>query len=79
VGSWTAGWLAFFLESDGSLSATPYVRWRTPAAAASATACDRNRGIHSGKHTITGTVHRVAFYDSQFRISNIISQTDIIK
>lgn len=28
---------------------------------------------------MTGTVHRVAIYDSHFRLTNIISQTDIIK
>eukprot|EP00882_Tetradesmus_deserticola_P002977 GHRQ01003161.1.p1 GENE.GHRQ01003161.1~~GHRQ01003161.1.p1 ORF type:complete len:423 (+),score=182.98 GHRQ01003161.1:682-1950(+) len=38
-----------------------------------------DRGWHKGKHIVTGTVHRVAIYDSQFRITNIISQTDIIK
>jgi CBS-domain-containing membrane protein len=37
------------------------------------------RGAHKGKHIVTGTVHRVAIYDNHFRISNIISQTDIIK
>ncbi|WIA21514.1 hypothetical protein OEZ85_000717 [Tetradesmus obliquus] len=36
-------------------------------------------GAHQGKHIVTGTVHRVAIYDNHFRISNIISQTDIIK
>ncbi|KAF6250582.1 hypothetical protein COO60DRAFT_796807 [Scenedesmus sp. NREL 46B-D3] len=39
----------------------------------------KERGGHTGKHIVTGTVHRVAIYDSHFRISNIISQTDIIK
>lgn len=38
-----------------------------------------SRGAHSGKHIMTGTVHRVAIYDSMFRLMNIISQTDIIK
>lgn len=37
------------------------------------------RGVHHGRHIVTGTVHRVAIYDSQFRLNNIISQTDIIK
>jgi len=35
--------------------------------------------MHAGKHIVMGTVHRVAIYDSHFRLSNIISQTDIIK
>ncbi|WIA41945.1 hypothetical protein OEZ86_009253 [Tetradesmus obliquus] len=39
----------------------------------------KERGAHQGKHIVTGTVHRVAIYDNHFRISNIISQTDIIK
>eukprot|EP00878_Enallax_costatus_P010411 GHUV01010866.1.p1 GENE.GHUV01010866.1~~GHUV01010866.1.p1 ORF type:complete len:449 (+),score=124.72 GHUV01010866.1:208-1554(+) len=37
------------------------------------------RGTHRGKHIVTGTVHRVAVYDNQFRLQNIISQTDIIR
>lgn len=37
------------------------------------------RGKHSGKHIVQGTVHRVAIYDSLFRLVHIISQTDIIK
>jgi hypothetical protein len=44
-----------------------------------AACCCCCRGAHQGKHIVTGTVHRVAIYDSHFRISNIISQTDIIK
>eukprot|EP00879_Flechtneria_rotunda_P008799 GHRR01009215.1.p1 GENE.GHRR01009215.1~~GHRR01009215.1.p1 ORF type:complete len:348 (+),score=71.84 GHRR01009215.1:438-1481(+) len=39
----------------------------------------KERGSHMGKHIVTGTVHRVAIYDAQFRLINIISQTDIIK
>jgi CBS-domain-containing membrane protein len=35
--------------------------------------------VHRGKHIVTGTVHRVAIYDSHFRLMHIISQTDIIK
>jgi hypothetical protein len=38
-----------------------------------------HRGKHGGKHIMTGTVHRVAIYDSMFRLMHIISQTDIIK
>lgn len=44
-----------------------------------AVCCLLFRGKHGGKHIMTGTVHRVAIYDSMFRLMHIISQTDIIK
>ncbi|KAF8058362.1 cysG [Scenedesmus sp. PABB004] len=39
----------------------------------------KDRGSHTGRHIISGTVHRVGIYDTHFRLTNIISQTDIVK
>eukprot|EP00877_Chromochloris_zofingiensis_P010625 jgi/Chrzof1/5816/Cz16g16260.t1 len=38
----------------------------------------KERGMHGGRH-INDIVHRVAVYDSDFKITNIISQTDIVR